>query len=380
MLETLDDVPWSDLGHAGDVPAALRALLSDDADVRKKALWSLNSSIVHQGTRYEVSAQAVPFLLEMVADPTTPGRAALIELLVTLAIGNDESYLPDGFPVDELRAAGGADSLDEDQDRVQARIELDAYAAVEAGVPLFVSLLDDADPAVRRMAAYALGWFPSAGLAGLRDAAADDEPAVAATALIALGLLGAAEPAGDARDRAAATALGLLGVAGPAGDSREVVTGAAAIALARLQGRDAGPEVAAELLRRAAGATRTEVPYLGGDLSGYAALSLRLVLGEESDEAFDVLLTRLAAIPALEAPPATADALPVAAEALRRAFPDGPVPPGTPFDDLTERQKRVVRALAAAPSVWQPGDFIWLVGGYGLPNDVGRMLAYAGPR
>jgi HEAT repeat protein len=398
VFETLHEVPWSDLDHAygsaGDVPAALRALLSDDPAVREKTLWNLYGSIFHQGTRYEASAHAVPFLLEMVADPATPGRASLIELLVALAIGYDESFLPDGFPVDELRAAaaGGAELLrdggggwkrlaslgEDDQNRLQARIEFDAYEAVEAGVPLLVPLLGDPDPCVRRTAACALGWFPAhaePSVPALRAALADSEPVVVATVAIALGLLGATEEAErstteeaergtlerGATDDCRELVLGLL----LSGDSPEVVRGAAAVALAR--GRLAAPAVVAELLRTTASAGPTVLPYLDGDLAGLAALSLRLVVDDDSSDAFDVLLSRL-----------PTGSLPIAAEAMRRAFPDGPVPAGTPFADLTERQKRIVRLLGETPSVWQLANFVWLAGGCGLPISAEKTRAYAG--
>ncbi|MCM4080260.1 HEAT repeat domain-containing protein [Paractinoplanes hotanensis] len=488
MLEKLDDVPWSDLHHAygpaDDVPAQLRALRSDDADVRKKSLWSLFGTIFHQGTRYEASSHAVPFLLELAAAPATPSRESVIELLVALAIGSDESYLPGGFPLAELQSAatGGAALLrdggplaslpEADQDRLQARIELNAYEAVAAGVPLFVPLLKDPDPAVRRMAAYALGWFPApsphfsssgpdvpiapplplnpaaplpanpdtaaplspspetstdalpsaspaahtaappppspaahapaspspnpevhaappsdrpdvhaappslspevpiAGAASpssvaLAEALADEDASVAATAALSLGLLG--ETAGSVLAEAA--------IASALGDPREVVRGGAAIALAKAHGRAAPRRVVDELLSWAAGGQATEVPYLDGDLAGYAARSLALVLPDESDEALDALLGRLPTV-------SGAEALPVVGEALRRVFPGGPIVSGTPFDALTERQKRVVRALAGSPSTWlflerAYGNFAWLIGSYGLPSDEEAMRAYA---
>ncbi|WP_250008822.1 HEAT repeat domain-containing protein [Actinoplanes sp. M2I2] len=381
MLEKLDDVPWSDLHHAlgpaDDVPAQLRALRSGEAGVREKALWNLSRSVFHEGTRYEASAAAVPFLLELVASPGTPARAALIELLVALAIGDDGSHLPSAFPIDELRSAaagrealpvggGRPDRLDAlteaDQDRLQARIELNAYEAVGAGVPLFTALLSDGDVAVRRLAAGALGWFPGDDPAALTTSAltsvlADEDASVAATAAISLGLLGVAPE-------------------GALSDPRELVRDAAAIALATVHGRAAPRAVTERLLRRAGTEERTEVPYLDGDLSGYAARSLRLVLPDDTDEALDVLLTR---IPAVRGP----EALPVVDEALRWAFPGGPIAAGTPFGDLTERQRRVIRALAASPPTWQTldravGDFLWLIGAYGLPRDAAGMRAYAG--
>ncbi|MCY1141014.1 HEAT repeat domain-containing protein [Actinoplanes sp. Pm04-4] len=372
MLEKLDDVPWSTLHHAygpaADVPAQLRALASGDAAAREESLRILFRTIFHQGTRYEASAPAVPFLLELLAAPGTLSKEELIELLVALAIGYDESHLPGGFPLAELRAAavGGAEllrdgggswdrlkSLDEsDQNRLQAYLELSAYEAVAAAVPLFVSLMTSEDPAVRRMAAYALGWFAPSSAPVLQVALGDEDASVAATA---------------------ALSLGLLGVAPPLTDDRAMVRGAAAIAQAKVHGRAASRAVVDELLRWAGREEQTDLPFLGGDLPGYAARSLRLVLPDDDERALDVLLGRLPMVSGVEA-------LPVVGEALRRVFPASAP---APFDDLTERQKRVVRALAASPSSWlfrerAYGEFAWLLGSYGLPRDAESMRAYAG--
>ncbi|QDY09453.1 hypothetical protein FJK98_21800 [Micromonospora sp. HM134] len=193
MFDGIDDIDWVRLGHAygsaGDVPGLLRALRSPDEDERHTAFGALYASIFHQGTRYEASAYAVPFLLELLADPATPDRELVLYLVTVLAVGHDARWLPQGVPVVELRRAadGGrellaakpppwhgddetrkeyveytyVESLDEaDQQRLWAYIELAVYDAVRAGVPLFRDLLTDADPGLRAGAAYALAWFP----------------------------------------------------------------------------------------------------------------------------------------------------------------------------------------------------------------------------
>ncbi len=209
MLDTLDDAPWPDLTHAygsaEEVPAQLRALLSPDTDARKQARSQLYDTLVPQGTRFEASAHAVPFLLELADDPSTPERAELLELLVALAIGDDQWWRSEGFPAGELRAAAAGGGRWErpgasPDDQNGAQIELRAYDAVGEGVPLFLILLHDADPVVRRRAAGALGWFPeqaSWAVPGLTTATADADPSVAAAAVQALGLLGATPPSAD---------------------------------------------------------------------------------------------------------------------------------------------------------------------------------------
>jgi hypothetical protein len=210
MLDGLERIDWSRLEHAygsaADVPDQIRALTSADPNQRDRALGELYSNIFHQGTRYEASAYAVPFLLELVRNPERPDRD-LLGLLTALAIGYDEAWLPDGFPVAQLREAaqGGEevlrsapplahgdepaerrlrywDSLDpEAEARAYAYIELATYDAVRAGVPAFVDILaqPDASPGDRTGAVYALAWFPEEArlsVPALVRAAAHPEP------------------------------------------------------------------------------------------------------------------------------------------------------------------------------------------------------------
>ena len=249
MLESLDNVPWSDLfrvsGPTADVPALLRALLSADARERSSARSTCYDVLLP--AHGEAGARAISFLLEMIAAPATPDRAELLRLVVALAVGDDDRWLPDGLPLATPPSP-------------QAR------RAVAEGVPLYLSLLDDPEAAVRKAAAYALGWFPergAAGVPGLTWAALDEDESVAATAVLALGLAGAGDPlAGKAAEAAF-------------DGSRELVRGAAAIALARLHGFSAPPAVTAELSRWAAAARRADVPHLGGDLGAYAGRALQ---------------------------------------------------------------------------------------------------------
>ncbi|MBM2615991.1 HEAT repeat domain-containing protein [Actinoplanes sp. LDG1-06] len=364
MLEGLDAVNWSDLAHAygsaADVPAQLRALLSSDPDTRMRALWACYGTIVHQGYRYEAAVPAVPFLLEIVAGGPAETRKELLELLLTLAVGYDEAWLPEGFS------------------RARARpVELACYDAVAAGIPLFTGLLRDDDPAVRRTAAALLGWFPASSVGGFPASSVGGFPASSVPALTALIT--------DPDPEVAATAvlaLGLLGAGGPVtaafGSADPTVRGAAAIALARLHRAAAPAAVTDELLRwssGSAGPLRTKIPYYEGDLSGYATLALRQVLPDDSEAAFEALLGRLPTVSGLAA-------LPVVGEALRRAFLAGPIAPDTPYASLTPRQQRLVRTLADSPATWQVegstfASLCLMIAEYHLPSTHQAMDAYA---
>ncbi|MGN9914565.1 HEAT repeat domain-containing protein [Phytohabitans sp. LJ34] len=289
MLERLDDVDWDRICHAygpaSDVPDQIRDLCAADPDRREKARWQLWGNIFHQGTRYEATAYAVPFMLEVLADPDGADKAELVLLLSAIAVGYDSYWLPDGLPIAEHRrmAEGGGmllaaaphpgdDDFDEDegdaeyiealsereQEAMLAHVAVAAHEAVRQGVPLFRALLGHTDPEVRAVAAYALGWFP--------EDAAGSVPVLAALAT------------SDVDEPLAATArvsLGLLGVATGFDDPRPLVRWATAVARMRVYGAGAGQETVDELRTWARGSGRDErVPYLDGDLVGYATLVL----------------------------------------------------------------------------------------------------------
>ncbi|MFD0743902.1 HEAT repeat domain-containing protein [Phytohabitans flavus] len=288
MLERLDDVDWARITHAygpaTDVPDQIRDLCAADPDRREKARWQLHGNIYHQGTRYEATAYAVPFLLEVLADPDGADKGELVLLLAAIAVGYDESWLPDGLPIAERRRTAeiggmvlaaaphpGDDEWDEDEgdaayvealsDREQeamlAHVAVSAHEAVRQGLPLLRALLGHDEPGVRAVAAYTLGWFPEdadASLPALAALASDVDDALAATARVSMGL---------------------LGVTTEFDDPRPLVRWATAIAQTRVFGIEAGQEAIDELRYWVREAGRDErVPFLDGDLVGYATLVL----------------------------------------------------------------------------------------------------------
>ena len=96
-LAGIDQIDWHSpkhaYGSAEDVPRLVRMLASDDAEVRQDALDSLCGNIWHQGTVYQASAYAAPFLLRLLDDQHTPDRHHILDLLYTLATGNSYSVL-----------------------------------------------------------------------------------------------------------------------------------------------------------------------------------------------------------------------------------------------------------------------------------------------
>nr|BFE53201.1 hypothetical protein GCM10017745_66280 [Saccharothrix mutabilis subsp. capreolus] len=88
VLTGLDGIDWSALRHAygpaHEVPDLLRGLASDDPEVREVALDGLYGAVLHQGSVYDSTLAAVPFLLRL-ASADGPGRAAAVEFLAAVA-------------------------------------------------------------------------------------------------------------------------------------------------------------------------------------------------------------------------------------------------------------------------------------------------------
>lgn len=182
----VDARPWAALTHAygsaADVPDCLRALAGEDDEKAAEALSELYGSILHQGSVYEATAHAVPFLARTAAAGV---RAA--DVLAFLG-GIAESGADDG-----------------DGDEAAAR------RAVTAELPLLLASVEAEDSDVRQAAAWAAAMTGAADEAygTLRDRfAVETDPQVRAELLGGLVHL---DPA-----RAAALATAATGPGEPA--------------------------------------------------------------------------------------------------------------------------------------------------------------------
>ncbi|KAH6892542.1 hypothetical protein B0T10DRAFT_295242 [Thelonectria olida] len=237
----IDSIDWKSLNHAygsaEDVPDILRELQSSDENVRAGAYCGLYSNIFHQGTRYDATPFAVPFLYNLLDDPATPQKDELMQLLVSLAIGivsydepvgmnvvawrnhiaslqDSETQRPtmvnsmaevekeQGQAGQEKEICDDSDNDSEDGDMfedydTEARllcplIEYRSYRAVQDGIDSICARLQDESAVVRANAAYALAWFPDvqqktqAALFDLLDH--EQDVGVRATALFSLAV------------------------------------------------------------------------------------------------------------------------------------------------------------------------------------------------
>ncbi len=159
MLEQLASINWSTLSHAygpaEDVPQLLRDLTSPDEQKRGHALGTLYTNIYHQGTVYQASAYAAPFLIELAQQEAVLERDEILVLLAHLAQGNTYHRQHWHFYSEERRR----------DPTIQAELEEGifwvekTYEAVAAGLPLYASLLAHPDAKIRMAAPRVLGML-----------------------------------------------------------------------------------------------------------------------------------------------------------------------------------------------------------------------------
>jgi HEAT repeat protein len=195
VLNGLEEIPWDRLGHAygqaSDVPGLLREL----AEGNDKALNALFGNIWHQGTVYEATSYAVPFLIELLEAPEAD-ITGLLGLLSAIAESSAPSdTLADAQPPSTRRQA---EHWGERLESLLASRRA-AFSAVAAGMPVYLRFLLDPAEGVRAWAAYLLGLTVGSAdpciqvMVGRVDS--EPSPHVRASLILAVG---AANAAGEA--------------------------------------------------------------------------------------------------------------------------------------------------------------------------------------
>jgi HEAT repeat protein len=367
-LEGLDGVPWGALQHAygeaRDVPDLLRALATEPED-RAETWRALRSNLIHQGTVYEATSRAVPFLIRLAESPDVAARDEILQYVVELAGGH-------GSMPEELAPAGDALARAE-ADRSVADVRA-VQQAVADGAPAYLRLATDVDSDVRAQAAHALGRCRSRAaevLPQLRALVAGESDArVAASLVCALAIVGGADEAARLRledDSSVvrfAGAFALLRVAGPAAPNRCVTT-----VVAALDGKDDDLS------------TFEDVPYSSGTLAADACLAL---CGLGSALSGDALRRVCEALPTIDDEGA-ACSLGVAllthvfeppAAGLWATLASRPAP--RRLEELDAPRLQVLRGVAEARAGWMPYEMRFTLTALGLPGDRGALRAFLG--
>jgi hypothetical protein len=280
-------VAWHRLHHAygpaTDVPDQLRALRSHDAARRTDALSRLFGNVYHQGTRWQASHAAVPFLVALVEDPETPDRARVVELLRRIAVGDRRD---DALPFDPRQAfaAGHAfdgpehdeiiqrfhaeEELADDElpvlDAAAVRWAADSYFAAAARLSAIAGWVSDPDDQLAAQAAALVVWFePTDALVAALVAVAEHRTRPRASANLALAHATASDVRIDRRLRE----LALSGTA--------TVAVTAAVASAYRDGRALSEQALSVLVEASDRDDLEGVPGWDRALRGFVMLALR---------------------------------------------------------------------------------------------------------
>ncbi|MFJ3099056.1 HEAT repeat domain-containing protein [Streptomyces hydrogenans] len=404
LLAGLEDVDWAGLEHAyrsaHDVPGHIRTLCGSDDAAREQAFISLSCSIFHQGSRYSASPVAVPFLARIAVAGPAAAREDTMLLLTRLAVGfHDEYDVTTGINVTGWRAAAAevgpeellpwyeeevANATDPDK-RAQAQelrdwiaagnsfdprwSALQSYDAVLAELPGLLVLLDNDDARLRTRIAYLLAWFPEFTATSLPHllalAAREEDPVTAATALLAVGLVGPASTAGDITP--------YLDAAHP------LMRWAAATALIRLAALNEAP-IGPGLLGRAvtelAAAARTPfdhvTDYCEGDLHAHIERTLQaLPPGPDPAVVRETLDACLPRIVWDHYGPRTR-------RAFTELFPAPQPHPAPRYTDLTAAQQQLLHDLAGHRHPWLIRSSADRLRELGLPHTQEALQSFVG--
>ncbi len=167
MLERLDLIDWSKLHHAygdaSDVPGQIRALVSPLPEERAAAYESLFGNIHHQGTVYEASSHALPFLIELLEDEAIPQRDHLAALVACIIAGRGyyevhaSRVLINPFTKKPLPPNADVEAKIREEKRILAAVKKSGAPAI----PLLVPFLGHESGDLRRSVADAFARYPS---------------------------------------------------------------------------------------------------------------------------------------------------------------------------------------------------------------------------
>ncbi len=167
VLAGVGDVDWSAVTHAHgpatDVPALLRAAVSDDPDHRDFAWQLLFETVWHQGTVYPASTKVVPFLYRLLDNDGVPDQWQAALLLASIADGHSGLAVhatdPQSVEIFERIAAERGSTLAEDMARELADVDA-ARQEVRTKLDLLYPYLRDPEPNIRASVAIAIGHYP----------------------------------------------------------------------------------------------------------------------------------------------------------------------------------------------------------------------------
>lgn len=367
MFEGLDGINWASLKHAygsaGDVPDMIRRLASSDESERHEALHAAYGNIFHQGTRYEATPKAIPFLIRLAGRPNGDPAATqeVLELITHCVAGYFNATYG---PKTGSGAIWGSETRPMEDYGETSQILQDCEAAAEPAMSVCIRLLGERAAASRMAALHLIAALHRYAdryemVPRLRELYAK-EIDVNVRAMLAFALthvlpVGSEQPLVDI---ARTDADDLVRVVATMGCIRR------SAATAEMM-----PALFQWLEDDELSARYSELPChsddIAGDLGGLLALLDRDVLAP--------------ALPALVENLRTADDFGVCgvlSAALAAVFGDATLPPAA--SALTADQRRVLETLVHNQGFWSIGNAMSILHSYEIPSLRESLAAYLG--
>ena len=169
-LADLDEVDWHSLHHAhgeaSDFPILINAALSVDAKDRQFALRLLYETIWHQGTIYQATAFAVPFIVKLIQSRDISNQVDFAMLFATIAQG--EASFVHGFKNEkdekmwqEIYAHKGWDLHEKIKDNIKWNLATKEVS--QKNLLVLYPYLNYQDGFVREYIAEVLSCYPELG-------------------------------------------------------------------------------------------------------------------------------------------------------------------------------------------------------------------------
>ena len=379
MLEGLDKIDWKKLEHAygeaSDVPQLIRNLASKDINLRDQALYELYGNIFHQGTRYQATPYAIPFIFELIRQPETPDKVDLIKFSVDLALGYPEAYLPKGpnvedwvIDAEQLREEAESEDIgDIDEDWLK-HIDsfIDSYKATLKEISTYYACLESKDLDIKIMAIFAIAWFREESKTSINKmrtiikSASDDK--IIANSLISLSMLDSyLEDKSDEQ----------LFRKYLAESNSILVKICAAIALVNILEEDIDPVPIDYILKEIPtiidlNLSPYEFPWNDGELLGYISEVIKFCAVQAPEKVVPDLSKVVAKLKGIKA-------LNVIYSLLWIVFPEQPEQGSWTLKLLNKFQKMVLKALTQNSELWkeenvETTDLIELLKEYRLPT------------
>ena len=167
MIDKLNQIHWSKLSHAfgeaSDVPTLIENLCAKDKDVFESSIYELFGNIWHQGTIYEATPKALPFLIYIYENVEVIDKNSLLVLLASIAAGSgyhqihSKETFKNPFTGEETNLPENLDNLLE----AESAYVLETQVLCKPLLEMFISNLTNSEPSVRESVALALGKYPS---------------------------------------------------------------------------------------------------------------------------------------------------------------------------------------------------------------------------